>query len=130
MWTFPILAYLAALNSGSAFAEAPASRVPVDLRLVGDDGLTQKFHVALEEGLEKHPSLRLAKNRTEARVIVESDSNVDHDKLAGREVVIYLVYVYRGPDRGDPITGVCFASRMSKCAKDILRIVSLEADPL
>lgn len=55
------------------------------------------------------------------RLSIISDSNVGWDKLGGRKVAIYTVYLAGGTYRSGPMTGVCYVVSLSKCAKDILR---------
>ena len=115
---------------GNSMLQAPtaAARVPVSVNLVGDDGLTQNLHVSLEHGLRKHPNLRLATAEERAALSIQSDTNVRWDELGGRKVVIYTVYVSKGDYRGSPTSGVCFERQMSKCVKDILRLVRISAN--
>jgi hypothetical protein len=97
------------------------------LELVGDDGLTQNLSHALKSALSNHPTLRSATVGDQSPVTIESDTNVGWDKLGGRTVAIYTIYVHRQEDRGEPVTGVCFESGMSKCVKDILRVAQTVA---
>jgi hypothetical protein len=117
------------MSVGAASADLPAQRVPVSVELVGDDGLTQNLHVALEQGLRAHPHLRLADNAGEAMVTIRSETNVEWDRLDGRLVVIYRVFVGRGENEMERI-GICYERRMSKCVNDILRLASIAADSL
>ncbi len=128
MSTLTLALLLGAMSAGAAWADAPKRRVPVDVRLVGDDGLTQNLSASLQEGLRSHQRLRLTNSSDEAAVTIRSKSNVGWDKLGGRNVVIYTVYVSRGGAVAEPVTGVCYERAMSKCVKDILRIAYLEAD--
>ena len=123
----PIMAALALASGYGASASVSEKRLPVALQLVGDDGLTQKLSYSLKKTLSKHPALRLATASDQRTVTIESDTNVGWDKLAGRTVVIYTVYVHSREERGEPVTGVCFETAMSKCAKDILRITQIKA---
>jgi hypothetical protein len=114
--------------AGAPQPEPPKPRVPVLVQLTGDDGLTQKLSDSLEQGLRKHPRLRLASTAGEAVVTIRSESNVGWDKLSGRLVVIYTLYIDKGEPADEPITGICYEIGMAKCVKDILRIASLEGD--
>ena len=109
--------------SGVASAAPPSQRVPVNVMLVGDDGLTQGLEASLEAGLRSHPNLRLAADK-EPRLTISSRTNVGWDNLGGREVVIYTVFIGPGLLADEPITGICYQTAMSKCARDILRIAS------
>lgn len=118
-------------GTGSVYAQSNDNRVPVRVRIAGvdsHDGLTQNFGVSLKEAIGKDAKLRLATESDTAAISLESYRNVGSDKLAGKTVAIYAVYVYEGEDRGEPLVGVCFETGMSKCVKDILRIVRLRAD--
>ncbi|MGI8405689.1 MAG: hypothetical protein ACR2OE_13170 [Thermomicrobiales bacterium] len=116
---------LASVVSGMAFADPPGQRVSVDLRLTGDDALSQKLAVSLENGLRKHRSLTLARSSEEADLTISSKTNVRWDKLGGRVVLIYTVFVGPALNADEPITGVCYQNAVSKCVKDILRIVDI-----
>ena len=119
---------LAVLSIGTTSPDPQVTRVPVALRLVGDDGLSQNLYVALRDGLRAHRRLRLADSSTEAVVTIRSDTNVGWDRLGGRLIVIYTVFVGRGDDGAGPHTGICYERRMSKCVNDILRLASIEAE--
>jgi hypothetical protein len=109
-------------------ADPPARRVPVSVQLAGDDGLTQRLSAALRDGLRMHPRLRPAEGSDEAALTIRSDSNVGWDRLGGRLVVIYTVYVGRSGDGTSPHVGICYERRLSKCVNDILRIAVNEAE--
>ena len=114
----------AALSTTQPSAEA--ARKPVSLRLVGDDGLSLRFADALQAELAHDPYLRPSSTSEPAALTIESDHNIRWDKLNGRKVAIYTVYV--GSKRDDPITGVCWENELFKCARDVLRIVRIEAE--
>jgi hypothetical protein len=95
---------------------------------VGDDGLSQNLRVALQEGLRSHRTLRLADPGGEAVLTIRSESNVGWDRLGGRVVVIYDIFVDRGERESGSRIGICYERQMSKCVNDILRLVSIEAE--
>jgi hypothetical protein len=119
---------LLATSSGATPADPPTRRVPVNVQLTGDDGLSQNLSWALEERLRTHPHLRLAESSGESVVTIRSDSNVGWDRLAGRIVVIYTVFVGRSGGGAEPVTGICYERQMSKCVNDILRLASIQAE--
>lgn len=94
---------------------------PVAVRIVGDDGLSQKFRTTLVSQLLGDGKLRLANDGDHPVLSIESDSNVEWDRLGGRTVVIYTVHLAIAGDRGPRIVGICYEKAMAKCAKDILR---------
>lgn len=118
---------LSLLVNGAAHADPPTQRIPVNVLLVGDDGLTQGLSFSLQEGLRKHPAMRLAASNAEARLTISSKSHVGWDKLEGQAVLIYTVFVGPGLIADEPITGICYQSGLSKCVKDILRIANLNS---
>ena len=122
-----LMSLLALVISGAAFADPPKQRFPVIVLLVGDDGLTQSLRSFLQEGLRKYPTLRLAGTSGEARLTISSKSNVGWDNLGGRDVLIYTVFVSPALIANEPITGICYQNRLSKCVNDILRIASLRS---
>jgi hypothetical protein len=126
----PILPILAVLGSAGGDTGVRVERHPVVVELTGDDGLTQKLSDALRKALGTHPRLRVAAATDQRVVTIESDTNVGWDKLDGRAVLIYTIYVHSAEERGEPVTGVCFESAMTKCVKDILRLTAIEADSL
>lgn len=130
MNTLAITSLLALLSAGSFVTPAPLRRVPVAVELVGDDGLTQRLSGFLQDGLRRHKNLRLAISSDNAALTIRSRSNVGWDKLGGQTVLIYTFYVGKAGERSEPITGVCYERAMSKCVNDILRVVSLAADPM
>ena len=128
MKSLALASLLVAMTTGTAAADPPAPRVPVAVQLVGDDGLSQNLSAALQEGLRTHPRLRLAESAGEARLTIRSAGNVRWDRLGGRVIIIYTVFVGRGDDEAEPDTGICYERRMSKCVNDILRIADIEAE--
>jgi hypothetical protein len=128
-----MLGLIAAIVPALALAAAPVSastapeRVPVDVRLTGDDGLTQNLRVSLERGLGGDSELRLATATDHAELSIESDSNVRWDRLNGNTVIIYTVYLARPQDRGEPETGICWERDIDKCVRDILRWARISA---
>lgn len=111
----------------AAFASPRAERIPVKIRLVGDDGLTQKLAAGLRNHLLRSSILRPATSADRDAVSIESDSNVDWDELSGRTVLIYTVYVFRAEKRGAPRTGICYENGVSKCVDAITRLARIEA---
>lgn len=102
-------------------------RIPVELRLIGDDGLTQKLVVALEKDLQASATLRPASEADRNIVFIESDSNVQWDELGGKSVIIYTVHVFPSYGRGVTRTGICYESGISKCVKEIARLARIAA---
>jgi hypothetical protein len=127
MKAFTLAPLLLSLTSTTAFAAPRPERIPVAIRLVGDDGLTQKLTWALENELQRNALLRLATPTERGFVSIESDSNVNWDKLNGRTVIIYTVYVSGGDKRGPPHTGICYETQISKCVSAITRIALITA---
>ena len=121
-----LLEILIAATVSTAQPPVEVARKPVSLRLVGDEGLSLRFADALQTELIHDPELRPSKIGEHSTLTIESDHNVRWDELSGRQVVIYTVYV--GSKRDDPITGVCWENKLSKCARDVLRIVRIEAE--
>jgi hypothetical protein len=78
--------------------------------------------------LRTHRRLRLADSSDENVLTIRSDDNVQWDRLGGRSVVIYTVYVGRGDDEVGPHTGICYERQMSKCVNDILRLAGIAAE--
>lgn len=114
--------------SPAVSASLPTDRIPVALRLTGDDGLTQTLRVGLEHALQKDSLLRLGTRGDRDVISIESDSNVGWDKLSGRTVVIYTVYIFRGGSRGTPHTGICYENGISKCVSAIVRLARIQAE--
>jgi hypothetical protein len=120
-----------AVTGGSALARAAETRIPVALRLVGDDGLSQDLDFRLEAGLKKDDRLRLATEGDQPTIVIESDSNVDADELDGRTVAIALVYVYApGKNRGAPIVRACWGNDLRTCAREIIRVAKIRAQSM
>lgn len=128
MKVLPLAALLAALAGSSAFASQQLERIPVTIRLVGDDGLTQKLTVGLRNELQRNRVLRPATSGDRDAISIESDSNADWDELSGRTVLIYTVYVFRGESRGAAHAGVCYEKSISKCVNAITRLVRIRAE--
>jgi hypothetical protein len=122
------LTSLLAMSTGATPADPPTRRVPVDVQLVGDDGLSQNLSWALTQRLRRHPHLRPAESSDASVLTIRSDSNVGWDRLDGRLVVIYTVFVGRGDGGTVSHTGICYERQMSKCVNDILRVVSIKAE--
>jgi len=128
MTTFALAGLLSTSLALLASGPQQADRIPVAIRLVGDDGLTQRLLSGIEDDLRVNPKLRLANADDRNTIAIESDSNVGWDELSGRTVVIYTVYVYRGENRGAPKTGICYESDIPKCAKAITRLARIRAE--
>nr|WP_315587419.1 hypothetical protein [Sphingomonas psychrotolerans] len=125
-----LAAPLAVLFSPGASVSSQVERVPVTIRLVGDDALTQRLRNGLESDLQRNSTLRLASSVDRDVIYIESNSNVDWDELGGRTVVIYTVYVFRGDNRGAPHTGICYERGISKCVDAITRLARIETERL
>lgn len=119
---------LVAAVSPAVSDSLPADRIPVALRLTGDDGLTQTLRLGLERALQKDPVFHLGTRADRDVISIESDSNVAWDKLSGRTVVIYTVYIFRGGIRGTPHTGICYENGISKCVSAIIRLARIQAE--
>jgi hypothetical protein len=98
----------------------PDARAPVRINLVGDDGLTNKLREALESAIGERAHLRVASSDEHPELSIESESNVDWDRLAGQVVVIYTVYVSSKEAKRVRLTGACFDKDIAKCARDIV----------
>ncbi len=126
---FSVLAgFVIAFVGPATSASQPVQRIPVSIRLVGDDGLTQKLKAGLRNDVQRHSALRLATPADRDAISIESDRNVGWDRLSGKTVLIYTVYVFRGEKRGASHTGICFESGISKCVDAITRLARIAAD--
>jgi hypothetical protein len=111
---------LALLLGGTASSPMTNGRAPVRVSLVGDDGLTNKLRDSLELAIEQRRHLRVASSDENPALAIVSESNVDWEKLAGRVVVIYTVYVSSEEAKHVRLTGACFDNDIDKCANDIV----------
>ena len=123
-----VAALLASSAHGTLLAQVKDARSPVTIRLVGDDGLTQKLALSLEEAAAKSSKVRLADPTERSAVFVESDTNVVSDTLGGRSVLIYAVRVRGADGIAAPVTGVCYERAVTKCMVAIMRVVELQAN--
>ena len=100
------------------------TQIAVDVAFVGDDGLSQRFQSAVEKAITRRMNLRLATGQDVADISVRSESNVDWDKVGGREVAIYRVLIKkRGWSHEIDKLGVCYSDRMEKCGTDIATVL-------
>ena len=119
-----LLPFLLLFGSQSVSAQVQQERFPVAINLVGDDGLTQNLQSELRTAVQKNPALRIAAIGDERPLLIESDSNVDWDKLSGREIAIYIVFVTSGEAKRVLLVGACWENELSKCARDIVERAS------
>lgn len=107
--------------AASLWFDPPAQRFPVAVSLVGDDGLTQNLDQELKNAIQRDRDLRAVGPDDAGGLTISSESNVDWDKLNGRVVVIYRVFV-TGREAANPVplTGACWENDLRKCARDIV----------
>jgi hypothetical protein len=96
------------------------SGIPVAVKLVGDDALTQALSSAVKSKVSSSKSLALSQDLTSDTFVISSDTNVNWDILLGKTVIIYHVQLTKaGHLTGDKV-GVCFEKQADKCASDIV----------
>ena len=115
---------LAALLGVGAAASRPAEpqdrTIKLWYRIPGEDPLSIKFRSALAARLQKDKQFKVVSNADDADLKIESPSRtVDWDTLGGRMVVIYILSV-EGNGKQLRLSGVCYASDMDKCARDLI----------
>ena len=114
-------------SSGGSQAAPLTNRIPVTLKLVGDDGLSQKLGFEIVAGLRSDDRLRLAIPTDPRSIVIQTDSNVDWDILDGRKVAIVTAYVFSEHEKPFPIVRACWISDMKKCAREIIRVARKRA---
>ena len=117
-----------AWGSVSIAAQPSGNRVPVVLNLVGDDGLSLTLRSELESGLRSDGHLRLATAEDQRAIIIQTDSNVDWDKLDGRDAAVVIAYVFsKDEQRGSPVVAACWTNDIRKCAREVIRVAQIRA---
>ena len=109
-----------------AAAEAPMG---IELWVRGDDGLTQKFYVALENALISSPDFAWDGDEgTVGTLVVRIPNHVAWRKRRGRTRIIYRVE-FRTKDNQliFETQGCCWEGSVKKCAKEVLPDAKLAA---
>ena len=106
-------------GTGTA-AEAP---MRVELWTGGDDGLTQKFAVAIENALISSPDFAWdSDEETVGTLIIRIPTHVYPRHRGGRTRIVYRVEFSTKDDLLIfEIQGCCWASSVKKCAKEVLQ---------
>jgi hypothetical protein len=93
----------------------------VAVKFPGGDPLTIKFRKAMNARLRRDKQLKLVSdmNTADLRILSPSKS-IDWDTIAGRLVVIYIVNLKGHGATDFRLSGVCFATNMDKCARELL----------
>lgn len=120
--TFTCALLINSALSGCADSQASVESTPVELRRVGDDGLTSRFADALEKALTSAPDFSITAGNSPGTFVILIPSNVDWDQSGDRLRVKYAVRFERigigplGTSRGE-----CWDSRLEDCATQVLR---------
>ena len=130
MWSsrrFWMGSLVAMILCGTGAAEAPMG---IKMLIRGDDGLTQKFSVALEKALISSPDFAWdSDERTVGTLVVRIPNHVAWREKLGRTRIIYRVEFRTKDDRLIFETqGCCWESSVNKCAKEVLQDAKIAAE--
>lgn len=127
-WLSFTLAVLVALSANPALSQSTKERVPVALKLVGDDALSMQLRQQLEKALYDDNRVRLATAADARTVVIQTDGNVDVDVLDGRKVAIIIAYVFDSDGkRYSPVVRACWTNQVSICASQLVRVARIRA---
>jgi hypothetical protein len=123
MFTEPTLVLMIVVLSISVWSGcSSATKVVVtDLRVGGDDGLTQRFAVALRSGIERSPDF-VTDRKNDAGLVMTIPSNLTWSDRQGRLSFTFVVeFVDARSTKLGVSTGVCWEDEMGECAESVLK---------
>lgn len=117
-----------ALSFQSAWA---APRIPVEVRRVGDDGLSMKLSDAVETEFKASPRFILSSGKRSGTLIVTIPTNVGWKQFGKRMQIRYSVeFSSIRQEKLGSKTGVCWEDSMQDCAAQVAKAAVIAAKRL
>lgn len=124
-WIGAVLALTLTVCGTGAAADAP---MPVELWRGGDDGLTQKLYVALENAFTSSADFTLTGEGTAGTLVVMIPTHVEWRRRLWRTRIIYTVEFRTKDDQLIGLSkGSCWEGSVKKCAKQVLKDAKIAA---
>jgi hypothetical protein len=111
-----------AVIGGSTAIKAHSAPVPVELRIVGDDGLTNRFRDTLEASFRSSSDFNLTAEKKSGNLVVTIPRNVDWEKVGTKSKVRFTAEFAKANDQTITVLkGECWDGALDKCATAVVK---------
>lgn len=121
---------LALLVVRAVAARNDPAPTPVEVWSGGDDGLTQRLRVVLEEAFKASSDFRLSNGKRPGTLLVTIPSNVEWEHVGKRTRVLYTVEFASGNKNLGAHHGSCWEEELRKCAAQIVKRAQISASKI
>jgi len=105
-----------------AWAAPAKTRIPIEIRSVGDDGLSSRFDAYLRRAFRSSEEFVEAPSVDSSRLIVTIPTNVRWKKVGRRTEVSYAVEFTSADGKLiSSSSGSCWDKRLNDCAQQVLK---------